>query len=134
MQNVSSALAPATFLVTPGARAALLTLMKAFLILPLVLAMLAAAGCGAYRFPGAGTGSSGSVSGQVTAVPCGPVESPTQPCMGRPASGLEIDFSGDDTMVAAQTDSRGYYSVQLPAGTWKVSFKKFMRIVSGHRR
>jgi hypothetical protein len=44
---------------------------------------------------------------------------------------LEIDFSGDGTKVAAQTDARGYYSVQLPARTWKVSFKNYMRIVSG---
>ena len=102
--------------------------MKAFFILLLVVATAA---CGAYRFPGAGTGGSGSVSGQVTVVPCAPIEPTAQPCTGRPASGLEIDFSGDGTRVAAQTDTRGYYSVQLPAGTWKVSFKGLMRIVSG---
>ncbi len=102
--------------------------MKAFLI---VLLVMATAACGAYRVPGPGAGGSGSVSGQVTVVPCGPVEPAAQPCVGRPVSGLEIDFSGDGTTVAAQTDPQGYYSVQLPAGTWKVSFKSYMRIVSG---
>ena len=102
--------------------------MKAFFILLLVLAIAA---CGAYRYPGAGTGSNGSVTGQVTAVPCAPIESAKMPCGGRPVSGLEIDFSRNGTTVAAQTDPKGYYSVQLPAGTWKVSFKSYMRIISG---
>jgi hypothetical protein len=102
--------------------------MKAFFILLLVVATAA---CGAYRFPGGGTGSSGSVSGQVTVVPCAPVEPAAQPCTGRPASGLEIDFSGDGSTVASQTGPKGYYSVELPAGSWKVSFKGYMRIVSG---
>ena len=102
--------------------------MRAVLI---VLLVVATAACGAYRFPGAGTASSGSVSGRVTVVPCAPIESPTQPCAGRPASGLEIDFSSSGTTIAAQTHTNGYYSVQLPAGTWKVSFKSYMRIISG---
>jgi hypothetical protein len=74
------------------------------------------------------------VSGQVTAVPCYPVQPANQgsqaPC-ARPVGGLEIDFSGNDTTVATTTDQRGFYSVSLAAGSWKVSLKSYMRIISG---
>jgi hypothetical protein len=66
------------------------------------------------------------------AVPCSPIEVPDQPpCTGRPVSGLEIDFTGKGTAVSTRTDSSGAYSVELAAGTWKVSFKSFLRIISG---
>jgi len=72
------------------------------------------------------------VSGQVTAVPCFPVEQANQPpCAGRPAGGVEIDFSGNGSTVGTQTDPKGFYSVSLAAGTWKVSLKSYMRIISG---
>ena len=66
------------------------------------------------------------------AVPCSPIEAPNQPtCIGRPVGGLEIDFTGDGTAVSTHTDSSGAYSVELVAGTWKVSIKSYMRIISG---
>jgi hypothetical protein len=66
------------------------------------------------------------------AVPCSPIEVPNQaPCSGRPVAGLEIDFSGNGTAASTRTDSSGAYSVELAAGTWKVSFKSFLRIISG---
>jgi hypothetical protein len=45
--------------------------------------------------------------------------------------GLEIDFTGNGTTVAAHTDAKGYYSVDLAAGTWKVGFKSYLRIIKG---
>jgi hypothetical protein len=66
------------------------------------------------------------------AVPCSPIEAPNQPtCTGRAVGGLEIDFTGNGTAVSTQTDSSGAYSVELAAGTWKVSIKSYMRIISG---
>jgi hypothetical protein len=44
---------------------------------------------------------------------------------------LEIDFTGNGTAAGARTDLSGAYSVELAAGTWKVSFKSYMRIISG---
>jgi hypothetical protein len=103
--------------------------MKAVVLLLLIAATAA---CGSYRFPGESPSASGTVSGHVVAVPCSPVESANQPpCTGRPMAGLEIDFTGNGTAVSTRTDSSGAYSVDLSAGTWKVSFKTFMRIVSG---
>jgi hypothetical protein len=102
--------------------------------LPIALLVLATAACGAYRFPSAPVAADGTVSGQVMVVPCAPIapiEPAAQPCVSRPVSGLEIEFTGNGTTVAAQTDAKGYYSVLLPAGTWKVSFKGYMRIMSG---
>jgi len=94
---------------------------------------VATAACGAYRFPGETTPGTGTVSGQVTAVPCFPVEQANQPPCARPVAGVEIDFSGSGTTVGTQTDAKGFYSVTLAAGTWKVSvrLKTFMRIISG---
>jgi len=100
-------------------------------VLLLLLVVLTVA-CGAYRFPGQTPSGTGTVSGRVTAVPCSPVEAANlPPCAGRPAAGLEIDFTGNGTAVGTRTDSSGAYSVELPAGTWKVSFKSYMRIISG---
>ena len=100
-------------------------------IVVLVLLIVATAACGAYRFPGAGPAGTGTVSGQVTVVPCAPIQPAAQPCKIAPASGLEIDFAGGGTTVAARTDASGQYSVELPAGTWKVSFKGYLRIIKG---
>jgi hypothetical protein len=106
--------------------------MKSFLLALLTLLVLATAACGAYRFPGGTASGTGTVSGQVTVVPCAPVEPAAQPpCAGRPVAGLEIDFTGEGGTVGAQTDPNGAYSIELAAGTWKVSFKGYMRIVSG---
>ncbi|TAN31831.1 hypothetical protein EPN29_11520 [bacterium] len=93
--------------------------------------LLVTAACGAYRFPGVEPGGSGTVSGNVVAVPCAPVESAAKPCAGRPVPGLELDFTSGDTTRGAVTDSEGNYSIELGAATWKVRMKTYMRIVSG---
>jgi hypothetical protein len=98
----------------------------------LLLLMVATAACGAYRFPGESPPATGTVTGHVMAIPCSPIEVPNQPvCTGRPVGGMEIDFTGNGTAVSAQTDSSGAYSIGLAAGTWKVSIKSYMRIISG---
>src|SRR5258708_5396581 len=103
--------------------------MRAVLLSLLVVLIVA---CGAYRFPGETPSRTGTVSGHVTVVPGSPVQAANlPPCGGRPAAGLEIDFTGNGTAVGTRTDSSGAYSVELSAGTWKVSFKSFMRIISG---
>jgi hypothetical protein len=93
--------------------------------------MLLTAACGAYVFPGSSQGGSGTVTGTVTAVPCAPVESSANPCMERPVPGLEIDFSNGSTTSRTVTDSKGSYSIDLNAGTWKVVFTGVMRLISG---
>ena len=114
----------------------------------LVLLLLVTASCGAYRFPGPG-GGSGTVAGQVTTTPCGPVDTPTcVPAPGAPAcapntaSGgacavwpfpnVELVFTNGNTSLSTKTDSNGNYSIALPAGTWKVATTSaMMRITSG---
>jgi hypothetical protein len=97
------------------------------------LLVVATAACGAYRFPGETTpgGGTGTVSGQVTAAPCYPVQPANPVNCARPVGGLEIDFSGNRTTVGTTTDPKGFYSVALAAGSWKVSLKSYMRIISG---
>ena len=93
--------------------------------------LLMVAACGAYRFPGGTATGDGTVSGRVVAVPCTPVEQAGKQCGGRPVSGLQIAFSNGSEVRAAQTDSNGDYSLSLPAGTWKVIIKSYLRIISG---
>jgi len=102
----------------------------------ILLLLLASAACGAYRFPGAPPPGSGTVTGQVTVYPCGPVEpAPDQgiaPCKLKPPVGLEIDFnSSAGKVTSTQTDAGGRYAISLPEGTYKVSFPGLMRITSG---
>ena len=98
----------------------------------LVLSVIAVAACGAYRFPGGGPpAGTGVVSGQVVVEPCAAVQPAAQPCKVSPMSGVEIDFSGDGKTIPARTDANGDYSVELSTGTWKVSFKGYLRIVKG---
>src|SRR5260370_31636474 len=100
--------------------------MRAVLLSMLVVLTVA---CGAYRFPGQTPPGTGTVSGHVTAVPCSPVEAANPPpCAGRPAAGLEIDFTGSGTVVGTRTDSSGAYSVEPPARTWQVRFTRYMRV------
>jgi hypothetical protein len=96
-----------------------------------VLLTMATVACGAYRFPGGGQAGTGTVGGRVTAVPCAPVEQAGQVCAGRPVPGLEIEFTGNGASVSTRTDSGGDYSVELAAGTWKVTLKSYARIISG---
>ena len=103
--------------------------MRAVVLFLLVAATVA---CGAYRFPGESPSAGGTVSGHVMAVPCTPIQPANQPpCAGRPVAGLEIDFAGNGASVGTRTDSNGAYSAELAAGTWKVTFKSYMRIISG---
>jgi hypothetical protein len=99
-------------------------------ILGAALVLLTAA-CGAYVFPGSTQGGVGTVTGTVVAVPCAPVESSANPCVGRPVLSLEIDFSNGSTTSRTVTDSKGAYSIDLQPGTWKVGFSGVMRVISG---
>jgi hypothetical protein len=45
--------------------------------------------------------------------------------------GLELDFSSGSTTMITTTDSSGNYSIELPAGSWKVSTKNYLQINSG---
>jgi hypothetical protein len=118
----------------------------------LAVILFATAACGAYHFPGPG-GGTGTVSGQVTTNMCWPVEAPIRACpypgaepaidcpadpngIGaacgqRPIPGLQLFFSNGSTTFATKTDSRGFYSIDLPSGTWSVSTRSIMRIISG---
>jgi hypothetical protein len=46
-------------------------------------------------------------------------------------AGLGLVFTNGDTTRGVKTDSSGHYSIELPAGTWKVSSLNFGRIISG---
>jgi hypothetical protein len=123
----------------------------------LVAILVLTAACGSYRFPGQPPSGTGIVSGQVMAFGCGmvgpaqpmcvppPAPQPNQqppiacapngsiknPCGALPVPNLELDFTSGSTTEIAKTDSTGSYSIELAAGTWTVSTKNFMRIVSG---
>jgi hypothetical protein len=131
--------------VTSPDRQALCLEMRSVL---LVLVLVASAACGAYRFPGPGNGT-GTVIGHVVAYPCGPVEPADQMCIpvpatecvpkppvqsscgGYPVPGLGLFFTNGDTTLDTKADSDGYYSIELPSGTWSVSTKSIARIMSG---
>jgi hypothetical protein len=133
--------------VTSPYRAALCLAMRTAL---LVVILLATAACGTYRFPGPASGS-GTVSGQVIATACGQVGPAAQPCIPgpgpncmptsptgppcgtRPIAGLELVFTKGSISHSAATDSGGNYSIQLPAGTWTVNTRSYVRIISGPR-
>src|SRR5712692_10923132 len=93
-------------------------------------AMLGA--CAGYRFPGGSAPGTGTVSGQVTVVPCAPVEKADARCQGKPASSIALIFtSWSHEQVVAQTDAAGNYSVELNAGKWAVAIKGYMHVISG---
>jgi hypothetical protein len=88
--------------------------------------------CAGYRFPGGPAAGSGTVSGQVTVVPCAPVEKADTPCQGRGAANVALIFtSSSNQQVIAQTDSAGNYAVRLDAGKWAVAIKGYVRVISG---
>lgn len=99
----------------------------------IALAFLATAACGAYQFPGTTASGTGNVSGQVVVMPCGPVQPADKACPRRMFSGLELDFVNGATTVGTTTDPDGNYTIELSAGTWRVSVMKFARIISGPR-
>jgi type 1 fimbria pilin len=101
----------------------------------LAVLVLVTAACGAYHVPGGSAGGTGTVTGSVTVIPCGPVQ-PAQPdfapCKMRPSAGLEIDFTSDSGAVTStKTGSDGRYTIELPAGPYKVTVKNYMRVISG---
>jgi hypothetical protein len=53
------------------------------------------------------------------------------PCGIGPVPGLELDFSSGNATLSTTTDSSGNYTIDLPAGSWNVSTKNYMQIVSG---
>jgi hypothetical protein len=139
--------------VTPIGRAALSIQMRNALLSLMVVVLATTAACGAYHFPGPANGS-GTVSGQVIAGPCGPIEpaaraciqgpgpaaqapnclpnTPNTPTCGTwPIPGVELVFTNGDTSLSAKTDSAGAYSIELPSRTWTVSTRGIMRIISG---
>jgi hypothetical protein len=98
----------------------------------LIAALLAVtASCGAYHFPPGTSGQTGTVSGTVRVYPCSPVEQADQPCKGLLGTGMQIVFSNGSDTRTTTVDSGGAYSIELAAGTWKVSFKGIARIISG---
>ena len=108
--------------------------------------VMVTAACEGYQFPGP-EGGTGTVHGQVTGFACGgwPVQA-THPCPACPPSvnpgvptcsgeqtlsGFELSFTNGGTNRIAKTDASGGYSIDLPAGTWKVSAASFGRITDG---
>jgi hypothetical protein len=87
------------------------------------------AACAGYSFPSS-SGAYGTVTGQVVAVPCSPVENPEAPCKARPAGGVEIDFSSNGQSFTTRTGPDGTYTLSLPPGTWTVALKT-VRVISG---
>jgi hypothetical protein len=78
-------------------------------------------------------GSTGNPCGTISApgVMC-PAPGPANyPCGTAPMPGLELDFSSGSTTLSTTTDSSGNYTIDLPAGSWKVSIKNYMQIVRG---
>ena len=109
--------------------------------------VLVTAACGAYSFPGASPSGTGTVTGTVSVMPCGPLlqvppkqpgppAQPAQPpdavpCRMMPSAGVELSFTSGDRVASALTDSNGRYRIELPEGTYKVSAKNYRRIASG---
>jgi hypothetical protein len=118
----------------------------------LVGILIATAACGAYRFPGPGSGT-GNVHGQVLALGCGgpvqpqdpaavppcmiqpsfkcPAQSAIQTCGKWPLPGFELAFTSGGSTLVTKADASGAYSIELPVGTWRVSAGNFGRIVEG---
>lgn len=98
----------------------------------LLALVLATAACGAYQLPGTSPSpATGTIAGHVLSVPCSPVEKLGDTCAGRAVANLAIRFSSGDATEQAVTDAQGAYSIDVPAGTWKVTFKTYMRKISG---
>lgn len=93
--------------------------------------LLVTAACGAYSFPSGTAQPTGNVHGTVRVYPCAPVEQQGQVCNGLIGTGLVINFTSGSQTHSATVDSNGGYSIDLPAGTWKVAFKGIARIING---
>src|SRR5581483_3961056 len=105
------------------------SVMRALLLAGL---LAATAACGAYSFPGQSGNDTGNVHGTVRIYPCAPVERQQgQMCEGIAGEGFTILFTDGSHQSSTDVRPGGQYSIDLPAGTWKVSFKGIARIVSG---
>ena len=93
--------------------------------------MVLTAACGAYQFPSGTTAQTGHLSGKVLVTPCAPVEQADQPGKGIYGTGLQIVFTNGSDLTSTAVGGDGKYSIDLAAGTWKVSFKGIARILSG---
>ena len=117
---------------TFAGQAAFGLLMKNGLLAAMVFLVAA---CGAYQFPGGPPAGSGTVTGQVTVIPCGPVDPAQQdfaPCKMRPSVGIAIEFTSErGTVTSTKTGSDGRYTTELPAGSYKVTFQNYTRVISG---
>jgi hypothetical protein len=51
--------------------------------------------------------------------------------MAPAAAKVEMVFSSGDRVTSTLTDSNGRYKIELAEGTYRVSAKKYLRIVSG---
>jgi hypothetical protein len=102
--------------------------MKLLLIAGL---LVVTAACGAYSFPPGTSPQTGNVHGTVRVFPCAPVEQQGEVCNGLIGTGLVINFTNGSQTHGATVDSNGNYSIDLPAGTWKVSIKGIARIING---
>ena len=100
-------------------------------VLLIAALLFVTAGCGAYSFPSGTTAATGNVHGTVRVYPCAPVEQQGQICNGLIGTGLVINFTNGSESHSATVDSNGNYSIDLAAGTWKVTFKGIARIISG---
>jgi hypothetical protein len=78
-------------------------------------------------------GSTGTSCGTipVPGVVCPAAGPANYPCGTAPVPGLELDFTNGNTTEITTTDSSGNYSIELAAGSWRVSTKNYMQIVSG---
>ena len=97
----------------------------------LVAVLAVTAACGGYHLPVGQPTGTGAVSGHVVSIPCAPVEQAGHQCAGRPAAGVEIDFTTAGSTAKAVTESNGGYSIQLANATWLVHIKSYMRVISG---
>jgi hypothetical protein len=67
----------------------------------------------------------------VPGVMCPPPGPANYQCGPVPVPGLELAFTSGSTTMSTTTDSNGNYSIDLAAGSWTVSTKNYMQIVSG---
>jgi hypothetical protein len=70
----------------------------------------------------AGTATSGSAYGYVTAGPTCPVERPDQPCPPRPvAAHVQAQDSSGRSVATTDSDNSGSYQLLLPPGTYTLT-------------
>jgi hypothetical protein len=58
-------------------------------------------------------------------------QTPVGACAEWPIGGLDLVFSNGTTTLLTKTNTAGAYSIELPAGTWKVTTAPFVRIIDG---